>query len=338
MSGDGRLPRIAAMPSPLPAFVEDLGGGVFAIDTGFQRPRFDAAYLVVHRGRAAFIDTGTNHAVPRHLAALEALGLQREAVDWVIPTHVHLDHAGGAGLLMRELPTASMLVHPRGAKHMIDPSALYEGALAVYGAAEMARSYGELVAVDKARVRQSHDGMDLTLGGDRALHLIDTPGHARHHHCIWDAHTRGWFTGDTFGSSYRELDTERGAWMIPTTVPTQLDPPALRASVKRLLSFQPACMYVTHFGRLTEVPRAADRVLAMLDAMVALALRLQEAPERHAALKRELSALYAASLAEHGVADVPAKMALLEMDIELNAQGIGVWLDREAELKKAGAG
>ena len=325
------------MPSPLPDFVEDLGGGVFAIDTGFQRPRFDAAYLVVHQGRAAFIDTGTNHAVPRHLAALEALGLQREAVDWVIPTHVHLDHAGGAGLLMRELPTASMLVHPRGAKHMIDPSALVEGALAVYGAAEMARSYGELVAVDAARVRLSHDGMELMLGSDRALRLIDTPGHARHHHCIWDAHTRGWFTGDTFGSSYREFDSARGAWMFPNTVPTQFDPPALRASVKRLLSFAPRCVYVTHFGRLGDVLRASDRVLSMLDAMVALALRLQEVPERHAMLKRELAALYAASLAEHGVADVPAKMALLNMDIELNAQGIGVWLDRELELKKEGS-
>ena len=93
----------------------------------FMRPRFDAAYLVVHNGRAAFIDTGTNHAVPRLLAALDALGLARDAVDYVIPTHVHLDHAGGAGLLMSHLPCATMVVHPRGARHMIDPTALYAG-------------------------------------------------------------------------------------------------------------------------------------------------------------------------------------------------------------------
>ncbi|MDP1693596.1 MAG: MBL fold metallo-hydrolase [Burkholderiaceae bacterium] len=324
------------MPA-LPDFVEDLGGGVFAIDTGFQRPRFDAAYLLVHQGRAAFIDSGTNHAVPRHLAALEALGLRRDAVDWVIPTHVHLDHAGGAGLLMRELPGASMLVHPRGARHMIDPTALVEGALAVYGAAEMARSYGELVAVDEARVRLSHDGMDLTLGADRVLHLIDTPGHARHHHCIWDAHTRGWFSGDTFGSSYREFDTARGAWIFPNTVPTQFDPPALRASVARLLAFEPDCIYLTHYSRVREVPRAAQRMLSMLDAMVTLALRLRTSAQRHNRLKRELAALYAQSLAEHGVAGLPARMALLDMDVELNAQGIGIWLDREAEQSKAGA-
>ena len=176
--------------------------------------------------------------------------------------------------------------------------------------------------------------MTLVLGGDRPLRLIDTPGHARHHHCIWDPVTRGWFSGDTFGSSYREFDTAHGAWMLPNTVPVQFDPPALRASVERLLSFGPACMYVTHFSRLTDVPRMADRVLTMLDAMVALALRLRDAPDRHAALKRELAALYSASLAAHGVEQVADKLALLAMDIELNAQGIGVWLDHPAAPAK----
>jgi glyoxylase-like metal-dependent hydrolase (beta-lactamase superfamily II) len=322
------------MPSPLPDFVEDLGGGVFAIDTGFQRPRFDAAYLIVASGRAAFIDTGPNPAVPRLLAALDALGLARDAVDFVIPTHVHLDHAGGAGLLMRELPGATMVVHPRGARHMIDPTALYEGSLAVYGEAEMARSYGQLVAVDAARVQLSHDGMDLTLGNDRVLHFIDTPGHALHHHCIWDAATRGWFSGDTFGSSYREFDTARGAWMFPTTVPTQFDPPALRASVQRLLSFRPACMYLTHYSRIDEVPRAAARMLAMMEAMVAIAERHLATPDRHTLLMRELSALYASSLAEHGVEHASEKLGLLAMDIDLNAQGLGVWLDRLAKQER----
>ena len=322
-----------AMPTAqpgLPDFADDLGGGVFAIDTGFHRPRFDAAYLVVHHGRAAFIDTGTNHAVPRLLAALSALGLARDAVDYVIPTHVHLDHAGGAGLLMRELPGATMVVHPRGARHMIDPTALYAGALAVYGAAEMARAYGTLVAVDEARVQLSHDGMDLRLGGERVLHFIDTPGHARHHHCVWDATTRGWFSGDTFGSSYREFDhPTHGAWILPNTVPSQFEPVALRASVQRLLSFDPVCIYVTHYSRVVDVPRLAARVLAVLDGMVAIGRRHRVAADRHAVLKRELAALYAASLAEHGVEPTADKLELLAMDIELNAQGMAIWLDRD---------
>ncbi len=324
------MPRIAAMPATLPDFVEDLGAGVFAIDTGLHRPRYDAAYLVVDNGRAAFIDTGTRLAVPRLLAALQALGLARDAVDYVVPTHVHLDHAGGAGLLMHELPGATMVVHPRGARHMIDPVALYEGALAVYGAAEMARTYGTPVAVDAARVQLSHDGMDLRLGPERVLHFIDTPGHARHHHCIWDATTRGWFSGDTFGSSYREFDhPANGAWILPNTVPSQFEPVALRASVQRLLSSEPACMYVTHYGRVVDVPRLAARMLAVLDAMVAIGRRCNAATDRHAVLKRELAALYAASLAEHGVEPVPATLGLLAMDIELNAQGMALWLDRE---------
>lgn len=317
-------------PSALPDFVEDLGAGVFAIDTGFQRPRFDAAYLVVDSGRAAFIDTGPNPAVPRLLGALDALGLARDAVDFVIPTHVHLDHAGGAGLLMAALPAATMIVHPRGARHMIDPTALYEGSLAVYGEAEMARSYGRLVAVDEQRVRVSADAMDLVLGKARVLHFIDTPGHALHHHCLWDAKTRGWFTGDTFGSSYREFDNERGAWMFPTTVPTQFDPPALRASVARMLAFAPACMYLTHYGRVGDVPRAAQRLLAVLDAMVAIAERARrlDASERHAAIHRELTTLYRAGLEAHGVKHAGDALALFDMDLDLNSQGLVVWLAR----------
>jgi glyoxylase-like metal-dependent hydrolase (beta-lactamase superfamily II) len=315
----------------LPSFVEPLGQGVHAIDTGFQRPRFDAAYLLVQDGRAAFIDTGTNHAVPRLLAALEALGIAREAVDYVIPTHVHLDHAGGAGALMAELPRATLLVHPRGARHMVDPTTLYQGALAVYGQAEMDRSYGRLVPVDAARVRTTHDGQTLDFAG-RALHFIDTPGHCKHHHCIWDEATRGWFTGDTFGLSYRELDNALGeAFLVPTTTPVQFEPEALRASVERLMSFDPQCIYLTHYGRVEGVPVLADRLLAQLDQVVAMGQRLRHAgAARHAALVQGLGDLYAERARAHGAPrDDAAVKELFALDIELNAMGMAAWLDRE---------
>src|SRR5688572_17495590 len=313
----------------LPSFVEPLGHGVHAIDTGFHRDRFDAAYLLVHGGRAAFIDTGTNHAVPRLLEALAALGISRDAVDHVIPTHVHLDHAGGAGLLMRDLPRATLVVHPRGARHMIDPKVLYQGALAVYGQAEMDRSYGRLVGIDAERVTTTHDGMVLELAG-RALRFADTPGHARHHHCVWDAATRGWFTGDTFGLSYREFDNADGQpWIFPTSTPVQFDPPALRASIERMVSLDPSCVYVTHFGRLDGVRRLADMLLSQLDAMVAIALRMQGAADRHEALKEALLALYRDRLQAHGCRLTDERIDdLLALDVELNAQGIEVWLDR----------
>jgi glyoxylase-like metal-dependent hydrolase (beta-lactamase superfamily II) len=314
----------------LPAFVEDLGHGVFAIDTGFHRPRFDAAYLVVDAGRAAFIDTGTNFALPRHLEALEALGLARDAVEFVIPTHVHLDHAGGAGALMRELPAATLVVHPRGQRHLVDPAALYQGALAVYGQQDMDRAYGTLVAVPAERTRVTHDGMDLLLGA-RRLHFIDTPGHARHHHCIWDERSRGWFTGDTFGLSYREFDVPgRGAWIVPTSTPVQFEPEVLHASIQRLLGPAPACMYLTHFGLVGDIPRLGALLLCLLDAMVSIGRRHAHAAQRHDLLKQDLAALYAASLGDHGLPPTPAVMQLLALDIELNALGMSAWLDRAA--------
>ena len=316
------------MNNTLPPFLQPLGHGIHAVDTGFHRDQFDAAYLLVHGGRAAFIDSGTNLGVPRLLASLQALGMPPEAVDFVIPTHVHLDHAGGCGLLMQALPRAQLWVHPRGARHMIDPTALWQGAMAVYGQAEMERSYGELVAVPAARVHTTQDGMTLDLAG-RTLYIADTPGHARHHHCIWDATSRGWFTGDTFGLSYRELDTAQGAYILPTSTPVQFDPPALHASIDRMLSHDPACMYLTHYSRVAEVPRLGALLKGQLDQMVALAEQVRHAADRHEALKRGMLDIYTGRLQAHGTALTQVQIAeLLALDLELNAQGIAVWLDR----------
>lgn len=324
-------------------FSTPLGHGIWAIDTGYQRPNFDAAYLVVEQGRAAFIDSGTSHSVPRLLAALDATGVPRDAVDWVIPTHVHLDHAGGAGALMAALPSARMVVHPRGARHLIDPTALLAGARAVYGDAELQRAYGTVVPVDASRVTESADGMLIHLA-DRPLKFLDTPGHARHHHCLWDERSRGFFTGDTFGLSYREFDTPAGIWLLPTTTPVQFDPVALRTSIERLLAAQPACMYLTHCGRVpvpgsgsgseptTDVQQLGRELLDQLDEVVALGRRSTDlalpAEARHRMLRDGLGALYLKRLERLGSALPRAQvLALMEMDIELNAQGMGVWLD-----------
>ena len=315
--------------SSLPDYARDLGHGVYAVDTGFQRPEFDAAYLVVDAGRAAFIDTGPRFAVPRLLATLAALGIGVEAVEWVIPTHVHLDHAGGVGTLMRELPHAQVLVHPRGARHMIDPSALYEGALAVYGADEMARSYGTLDGIDPERVITSYDGQLIPLGM-RDLLIHDAPGHARHHHVIWDPVSRGWFTGDTFGISYRELDVEGQPWIFPTTTPVQFEPEALRASVQRMLSFEPACVYLTHYGRLEQVAALGTAQLRLLDEVVAMGLECAQTEQRHQRLIDGLSEIYRADLQRQGSTLSPAEFhRLMALDLDLNAQGMGVWLDRQ---------
>ena len=309
---------------------EPLAHGVTAVDTGFVRPQFDAAWLVVEEGRAAVIDTGTNAAVPRILAALAAQGLAPADVEWVIPTHIHLDHAGGAGLLMQHLPRARLLVHPRGARHMVDPAQLLAGVRAVYGDALVERDYGELVPVPAERVVPAEDGMVVTLAR-RPLRLLDTPGHARHHVCVWDEASGGCFTGDTLGISYRELHNERWHYALPSSSPVQYDPAALRQSVARVLALRPAALYITHYGAVRRVREQADMVLRQSDAMAALARELQDAPDFPARLRDGLRALYLreARAQRVGLGDDEV-LALLEPDVELNAQGLAIWVGAAA--------
>lgn len=310
------------------SFVQRLAHGISVIDTGFVRDRFDASYLIVENGRAAFVDTGTNHSVPRLLRALEMQGLDERSVDWVIVTHVHLDHAGGAGLLMQHLPRAKLVAHPRGARHMIDPSALMEGVRAVYGDEVTSRDYGELRPVPADRVVTTRDDEVLELAG-RPLRFVDTPGHARHHHCLWDESSRGWFTGDTFGIAYPDLATPQGTHMIPATAPVQFDPPALHATIARLASAEPEVLFLTHFGAVKYERRLASQMLAQIDAMVDAARALASAADRHAQLKRACEEIYIAELRRCGcVMDDTTLRQMLATDVELNAQGLGSWLDR----------
>jgi len=302
--------------------------GIHTIDTAFHRDHFDAAYLIVEEGRGAFIDCGTNHSVPHLLDAVRSAGLTPADIAFVIVTHVHLDHAGGTGLLLQHLPHATVIAHPRAAPHLIYPAKLVEGATAVYGEEEIQRSYGTVQPVPKDRVRIAADGEAVMLG-QRPLLCVDTPGHARHHHCIWDARSRCWFTGDTFGLSYRELDGPNGAFILPTSTPVQFEPVALKASIARMVAYEPAGMYLTHYGRVGDVPRLAQALYEQIDAMVAIAEACDGRADRHRCLAAGLSALYLerAHALQVPLADEDVGR-ILAMDIELNAQGLGVWLDR----------
>ena len=303
--------------------------GIHTIDTAFQRDHFDAAYLIVENGRGAFVDCGTNHSVPNLLATLSSAGLSPDDVDWLMVTHVHLDHAGGAGALMAQLPNARLVVHPRGARHMIDPSKLIAGATAVYGEVEMQRSYGEIQPVPESRVVIAEDGYVVDLQG-RELACVDTPGHARHHYCVWDARSRGWFTGDTFGLSYRELDSVNGPFVLPTSSPVQFEPEELKASIARLLARDPQWMYLTHYGRVGDVERLARDLYAQIDAMVAIGRDCDGRLDRHRCLVEALRALYLGRARDHGCPlDDAGVERVLGMDIELNAQGLASWLDRD---------
>ncbi len=305
------------------------GDGITLIDTGYLRPGLCAAYLVHGAdGRAALVDCGTATCAGRVLAAIDAAGVARDALDWLLVTHVHLDHAGAAGPLMRALPNARLVVHPRGAQHMIDPAKLIAGAKAVYGEAMFARDHAGMLPVDEARVVVAEDGHVVELAG-RPLLCVDTPGHALHHYSVWDARTRGWFSGDAFGLSYRELDTADGAFGVPTTSPVQFDPEQMKASIRRLVAQGPAVIRVAHYGAVTECERLAGDLVVQVDAMARIARDADGRPDRHARIAGELARLYVERARAHGVADAERVVPeVLGNDIEINAQGLETWLER----------
>lgn len=306
--------------------------GISAIDSGYIRPRHAAIHFVVDAGRVAIVDTGTNDSLPRVEAALEAMGLVADNVDYVILTHVHLDHAGGAGSLMRAFPGAKLVVHPRGARHMADPSKLVAGAAAVYGSSEVRRMYGEVLPIPAERIIEAPHETVIRLG-NRELLCLDTPGHARHHICIVDRTANAIFSGDTFGLSYRELDTDGRQFVFPTTTPVQFDPTALHASIDLLMSFHPRVMYLTHFSELRDLELHAAELHRQIDAHVAIARReARPGSDRHARIRANLAHLLVNEVERFGCRLGPAEvLKLWESDIELNAQGLDIWLDTSAK-------
>jgi len=301
---------------------------ISAIDADLIRHGMAAIHLVRAGDQAALVDCGTGHSLRNVQAALAQKGIAPEALRYIILTHVHLDHASGAGAAMRAFPNAQLVVHPRGARHMIDPSKLIAGATAVYGEQAMAEMYGDILPVDAARVIETHDGFVLDFNG-RRLEFVDTPGHAKHHHCIWDALSKSWFTGDTFGLAYPECTVDGRAFVFPTTSPVQFDPLAMRASVERLLSRQPEAMFLTHYGKVSGVPALGRALLSRIDAHVAIAKAAASAGDgRKQALLAALTAYLMDELHAHGSRLTHEQAVdVWGLDIELNAQGLEVWLD-----------
>lgn len=297
-----------------------------------MHPGHAAVHILQHNGRAAFVDTGTNHSVPYLLAALEELGIPRDTVDYVFLTHVHMDHAGGAGRLMRELPTARLLVHPRGLPHMVDPSIVVAASQAVYGEDEFRRRFGDVLPIVGERVVSVPDGFRCTLGG-RELELIHTPGHALHHYAIIDREYALIFSGDTFGISYRELDTSRGPFILPTTSPSQFDPDQLITSIDRLMSYAPESIYLMHYSRVPSTPRLADLLKSQIREFVRIVRERQALPDAHNAVRAAMMELWLQLLQQQGSTMAADEVAqLLEADLELNTQGLLIWFERQRKI------
>lgn len=316
------------MPESL---LTDIGHQIYVVDAKYITDDIAAIYLVVQDGQIAIIETGTSLSAPAVMQAISELGLAAEHVAYVIPTHVHLDHAGGAGELMSRCPNAKLIVHPFGAKHLINPDKLVAGTIAVYGEEKFRRFYGELKPVDESRVIEAPDGFELDMNGRRLL-FLDTPGHARHHFCVYDEVSRGIFTGDTFGLSYPQLATEQGPFILATTTPVQFDPDAMHASLDRLLALKPERVYLTHYSNVAVTDELVNALRACIEEFREIALAEKNQPEgREARMKvKMMQGLLARLKSMHCFKDEAYCTDLLRNDVELNVQGLEVWLQRQS--------
>lgn len=307
-------------------YYQDYNDGITCIDTMLGRRGLASCYLIEHNGMLGFIDTGTSNSVPIMLEVLSRKGYSVEQVAYVMPTHVHLDHAGGAGALMEKFSNAQLVVHPFGAKHLIAPGKLEAGSLAVYGEATYQKLFGKIVPVPANRVIEAKDEMVLDFNG-RELLFLDTPGHARHHYCIFDKQCKGLFTGDTFGASYPELNHGRAPLIFPPTTPVQFDPEAWESSLRRLMSLSPERIFVTHYGMHVNVSDLFTQLRLTIKDYSEIALEFVNHDRR---TQRIANALLQASVnhlldQQCGVAEAEIR-ELLTGDMALNAQGLDHWL------------
>ncbi len=313
---------------------EDVGFGITVIEGWYEREGMACSYLLESDGAVALIDTGTARVAPHILQLLEQRNISREQVKYIIPTHVHLDHAGGAGQLMQALPNAELVIHPYGSRHMIDPSKLQAGATAVYGEERFKAAFDTLLPIPAERVIEIEDGMEIDLNG-RTLRMLDTPGHAKHHLCVWDEPSKGLFTGDVYGNGYLELTSEKGRYLTPVTSPVQLEPEVWHASIDKLLALQPQRVFLTHHGMLEQPAARAEQLHRDLDAYVEMATALP--PEgRYEKLLEKITDYHREQVKAHGCEVEDSELdRLIASDIELCAQGLEVWMKRQEKAAAA---
>lgn len=307
--------------------VTNVAKGIDVIDSGYYSKDFAAIYLIRQRNKVVIIETGSNFSVPLVEKALIEDGLSFSDVAYIIPTHVHLDHAGGAGELMRKCQNASLVVHPRGSRHLIDPSKLIAGAMAVYGEEKFKEFYGEIIPIDSDRVIEAEDNFILDFDG-RVLKFIDTPGHARHHFCVWDKETKSMFTGDTFGISYRDLDHQNDVYVLPSTSPVQFDPEALIQSINRIMEFKPERVCLTHFSAIKPTQSVVNQLIDSINFVSNLAKKYATTSDGESFIYNEMMEYFVNGLNKIGFSNDDFSKKRLELDVQINTQGLIYWQNK----------
>ncbi len=228
------------------------------IDTNMHGHEAITACYLLAGDQTALVETGPKSTVDNVLRGLEAAGVTQ--LDWIVVTHIHLDHAGAAGTLARRFPEATIAVHHVGAPHLVDPSKLWASASRIYGD-DMERLWGGIDPLDEVRLRILEDGDKVDLGG-RSLQAIDTPGHAYHHHAFLDDRTGILFAGDALGVRLPDVGVMR-----PATPPPEFHLETAIASINRIKELDPNEVWLTHFGpaRGVGVSEACDGAIGALE-------------------------------------------------------------------------
>ncbi len=218
---------------------------------------------VINEEELTIVETGPSPSVNYVKDGLKSLGFSLDQVKYIIVTHIHLDHAGGVGLLLQDCPNAQVVVHPRGARHLAEPERLIAGAKVVYGD-RFSELFDPILPVSENRLLIKGEGGTLKIGPTCTLEFLDTPGHSKHHFSIYDPVSNGLFTGDTVGVRYSQLIRDGVQLFLPSTSPNQFDPEAMRGAIDRMLEMNLDAIYYGHFGMTNEPDRALRQVAEWL--------------------------------------------------------------------------
>ena len=306
--------------------ISSLEQNIFCFDANYFRKNFAAIHFVNQNNKVLIIDTATNHSAKRFLKTLQNMSISLESVEWIVLTHVHLDHAGGAGLLMKMCPNAQLAVHPRGVRHMVNPEKLWASVISVYGEKEAENQYGQLIPVDENRVVAVGEG-EVIRFQNRRLQIFDAPGHANHHIVIFDEKSKSFFTGDAFGIAYPELTNENGEFIFISSTPTQFEPVKFDATIKKILEQKPKSCFLTHFSKITNIEKNGYELLKQINEYVTITQQVRNNHEN----QQERIRVKLFELLYKKVKKVNLNISkhefgnLLSLDLSLNAQGLEHW-------------